>query len=49
MIEEVVVEEIYIYLPEELHDFPGADGKLNDCLHGVVQAKRVCITHVTKI
>ena len=33
-------EEIYIEIPEEFHEFPGAVGRLNKAIYGLVQAGR---------
>ena len=33
-------EEIYIEIPEEFQEFPGAVGRLNKAIHGLVQAER---------
>ena len=32
------IEEIYIEIPEEFHEFPGAVGRLNKAIYGLVQA-----------
>ena len=33
-------EEIYIEIPEDFHEFPGAVGRLNKAMYGLVQAGR---------
>ena len=33
-------EEIYIEIPEEFQEFPGAVGRLNKAIYGLVQAGR---------
>ena len=33
-------EEIYVEIPEEFQEFPGAEGRLNKAIYGLVQARR---------
>ena len=33
-------QEIYIEIPEEFQEFPGAVGRLNKAIYGLVQARR---------
>ena len=35
-----IEEEIYVEIPEELQEFPGAVGRLNKAIYGLVQAGR---------
>ena len=37
---ECIDEEIYIEIPEEFQEFPGAMGRLNKAIYGLVQAGR---------
>ena len=45
-----IVEEIYIEIPEEFQEFPGAVGRLNKAIYGLVQVVVVVVdSHIQRI